>query len=179
MRRPGSPQADWGAGLMHEGSPTTPTTARRRPPGSLEEEVLGVLHSSGELSPGEVRDLLPDAARLSYSAVVTTLTRLHAKGVVTRRRHGRGYLYAAPGDPATLVAWRMNRLLAGQADHRPALTHFIAALSPTDEALVRDLLTAAPPAEREPAHGPDLRASRGGHNAQSDAEPGARRRRRD
>ncbi|ONH61019.1 CopY family transcriptional regulator [Frankia sp. CcI49] len=124
--------------------PEAVPAARRRPPGSLEEEVLGVLHSSGELSPGEVRDLLPDSGRLSYSAVVTTLTRLHAKGVVTRRRHGRAYLYSAPGDPATLVAWRMNRLLAGQADHRRALTHFIAALSPTDEALVRDLLASAP-----------------------------------
>ncbi|WP_018634843.1 BlaI/MecI/CopY family transcriptional regulator [Parafrankia elaeagni] len=133
---------------MHEDSepPVTQQAHRRRPPGQLEEDVLGVLHRSGELSPGEVRDLLPDVARLSYSAVVTTLTRLHTKGVVTRRRHGRGYLYSSPGDPTTLVAWRMNRLLAGQSDHRRALTHFIAALSPTDEALVRDLLASAPEA---------------------------------
>ncbi|TCJ40449.1 BlaI/MecI/CopY family transcriptional regulator [Parafrankia sp. BMG5.11] len=142
---------------MDEGSeepePEAVPAARRRPPGSLEEEVLGVLHRSGELSPGEVRDLLPATARLSYSAVVTTLTRLHTKGVVTRRRHGRGYVYSAPGDPATLVAWRMNRLLAGQADHRRALTHFIAALSPTDEALVRDLLASAPAPAEHGEHG--------------------------
>ena len=118
---------------------------RRRAPGSLEAEILDVLHSSGtELSPGEVRERLADAGRLSYSAVVTTLTRLHAKGVVTRQRRGRGYVYAAVGDPAALVAWRMTRLLDEQADHRPALTHFIAALSPSDEALVRALLAAYP-----------------------------------
>jgi len=125
---------------------------RRRAPGSLEAEVLEVLHAHGdELSPREVRDRLTDSGRLSYSAVVTTLTRLHAKGVVTRRRRGRGYLYSAKGDPATLVAWRMSRLLDEQADHRPALTHFIETLSPSDEALVRALLAASPADGSSPA----------------------------
>ncbi|WP_232303960.1 BlaI/MecI/CopY family transcriptional regulator [Pseudofrankia sp. DC12] len=114
---------------------------RRRSPGSLEAEILTVLHTARrELSPAQVRERLNGGPALSYSAVVTTLTRLHGKGVVTRRRAGRAFLYVAKSDAASLVAWRMNRLLDEQADHRPALTHFVAALSPGDEALIRQLL---------------------------------------
>jgi predicted transcriptional regulator len=118
---------------------------RRRSPGSLEAEILTVLHSARrELSPAQVRERLDGGPALSYSAVVTTLTRLHGKGVVTRRRAGRAFLYVAKSDAASLVAWRMNRLLDEQADHRPALTHFVAALSPGDEALIRQLLAEGP-----------------------------------
>jgi predicted transcriptional regulator len=118
---------------------------RRRSPGSLEAEILTVLHSARrELSPAQVRERLDGGPALSYSAVVTTLTRLHGKGVVTRRRAGRAFLYVAQSDAASLVAWRMNRLLDEQADHRPALTHFVAALSPGDEAVIRQLLAAGP-----------------------------------
>ncbi|MEV0729144.1 BlaI/MecI/CopY family transcriptional regulator [Polymorphospora sp. NPDC050346] len=127
----------------HPGTGTDDDRRRRRAPGSLEGEILAVLHDSGTpLSPGEVRERLAarDDHELSYSAVVTTLSRLHAKGVVTRGRSGRAYRYAAPSDPSGLVAWRMSRLLDAEADHAPALTHFISGLSARDEELVRRLL---------------------------------------
>ncbi|WP_241834460.1 acetyl-CoA sensor PanZ family protein [Pseudofrankia asymbiotica] len=127
---------------------------RRRSPGSLEAEILNVLHTARrELSPAQVRERLVSGATLSYSAVVTTLTRLHGKGVVTRRRVGRAFLYLAESDAASLVAWRMNRLLDEQADHRPALTHFVAALSPGDEALIRQLLAESPADQAAPSTG--------------------------
>jgi predicted transcriptional regulator len=130
-----------GAGVLADGA----GRGRRRSPGSLEAEILTVLHSARcELSPAQVRERLNGGPALSYSAVVTTLTRLHGKGVVTRRRAGRAFLYVAKSDAASLVAWRMNRLLDEQADHRPALTHFVAALSPGDEALIRQLLADGP-----------------------------------
>lgn len=120
---------------------TSPPPAGRRARGSLETEIIEILHrSDAALSPAQVRARLPGSAPLSYSAVVTTLTRLHAKGLVTRERHGRAYRYAV-GDPASVAARRMTRLLDDQADHRLALTHFLAALSPGDEALLRVLVT--------------------------------------
>nr|WP_308805678.1 BlaI/MecI/CopY family transcriptional regulator [Acrocarpospora corrugata] len=115
----------------------------RRPPGTLETEILTVLHeASSDLSPREVRERLSAraGAELSYSAIVTTLTRLHDKGIVTRSRSGRAYRYAAPSDPSGLVAWRMRRLLDAEADHARVLTHFISGLSPSDEELVRRVL---------------------------------------
>jgi predicted transcriptional regulator len=116
----------------------------RRAPGALESEVLTVLRAATEeLAVGQVRERLPGSATLSYSAVVTTLTRLHAKGLVTRHRTGRAFRYGAVADAAGLTAWRMRRLLDEQADHAPVLTHFIAGLTATEEELVRELLARA------------------------------------
>lgn len=138
---------------MHVGGRAV-TGGSRRSPGALETEILTVLFAAqAELTPAGVRERLGAASTLSYSTVVTTLARLHTKGVVRRRRSGRAHLYSAPADAASLVAWRMNRLLDDQSDHRPALTHFIAALSPGDEALVRELLADGGPATDKPREG--------------------------
>ncbi|MEO3860511.1 BlaI/MecI/CopY family transcriptional regulator [Acrocarpospora sp. B8E8] len=114
----------------------------RRAPGSLESEILAILHAAGRaMSPGEVREALVEGgSELSYSAIVTTLSRLHGKGVVTRQRAGRAFRYAAPADSSGLVAWRMRRLLDAEDDHAPVLMHFISGLSPGDEDLIRRLL---------------------------------------
>ncbi|MBX6388790.1 MAG: BlaI/MecI/CopY family transcriptional regulator [Frankia sp.] len=142
---------------------------RRRSPGTLETEILNVLHAAqAELSPAQVRERLENGDALSYSAVVTTLTRLHGKGVVTRRRAGRAFLYLAKSDAASLIAWRMNRLLDEQADHRPALTHFVATLSPSDEALIRQLL-AEPALPADQAGGNDGAGATGTPDRPADA----------
>jgi len=76
--------------------------AERRAAGTLESEVLGILRAAaGPLTPGEVRDRLSGAGQreLAYSTVVTTMSRLHAKGLLSRRQAGRGFCYA-PVDEA-------------------------------------------------------------------------------
>ena len=58
---------------------------RRRAPGELEGNVLTVLWRAGRpLSPGQVRAEL--GADLAYTTVMTILSRLHAKGSVSRSR---------------------------------------------------------------------------------------------
>ncbi|ONI77955.1 CopY family transcriptional regulator [Actinosynnema sp. ALI-1.44] len=117
----------------------SPNQRQRRKPGALSAEILGVLSESDEaLTPGEILELLPEG--LSYSAVVTTLTRLYEKEVVTRERSGRAYRYRATGDQTALVAWRMGRILDTEADHASVLTRFVSALNEQDEQLLRDLL---------------------------------------
>jgi predicted transcriptional regulator len=116
-------------------------TGRRRKPGELEARILSILAESGEpLTPGEVLDQLGPDSGLSYSAVVTTLTRLHAKEAVTRHRDGRAYRYHASADSSSLVAWRMSRLLNTQPDHGSVLARFVGSLDDEDEAILRDLL---------------------------------------
>lgn len=79
-------------------------------------------------------------ADLSYSTVVTILTRLHAKGAVIRERHGRAYRYAAVRDAAGLVADRMARLLAAESDRGSVLRRFVGSLDAEDEQILRSLL---------------------------------------
>jgi predicted transcriptional regulator len=81
---------------------------------------------------------------LAYTTVMTTLARLHAKGVLTRQMSGRAYVYAVAGDPrnveASLAAHRMRRVLDSRQDRAGVLARFVADLSPEDEQVLANLL---------------------------------------
>jgi predicted transcriptional regulator len=116
----------------------------RRPAGGLEAEVLAVLRAAAApLNPGQVRHRLAanPAEDLSYSTVVTILSRLHAKGMLARERAGRAYAYTAVDD-ASLAASRMSQALDAGTDHRAVLTRFVSGLSSRDAGLLRRLLGA-------------------------------------
>ena len=120
--------------------------AERRAAGTLESEVLGILRAAaGPLTPGEVRDRLSGAGQreLAYSTVVTTVSRLHAKGLLSRRRAGRGFCYA-PVDEASLAAGRMSHALGSGSDRDAVLSRFVSGLSGRDAELLRRLLGGAP-----------------------------------
>lgn len=134
---------------MRDESPLPPGHAEhgaaRRPAGALEAEVLAVLQAArGPLSPGEVRQRL--AARLtgqlSYSTVVTIMSRLHAKGLLARHRAGRAFAYA-PVDDAHLAASRMSQALEAGGNRDAVLTRFVSGLSGRDARLLRRLLADA------------------------------------
>lgn len=123
--------------------PSTPADSPRRPAGALEAEVMGVLRAADEpLNPGQVRERLAvrPSGELSYSTVVTIVSRLHAKGLLARERAGRGFAYT-PIDPASLAAGQMSRALDAGVDHGAVLTSFVSGLSGRDARLLRRLLT--------------------------------------
>ena len=129
----------------------------RRAAGALESEILGILRGAGEpLSPGEVRQRLPagqpgdghqgdgqpgdgQPGELSYSTVVTIVSRLHAKGLLARQREGRGFTYR-PVDEASLAASRMSNALGSGTDRSAVLSRFVSGLSGRDARLLRELL---------------------------------------
>jgi predicted transcriptional regulator len=104
--------------------------------------VLAVLRAAQvPLSPGQVRERLAirPQGELSYSTVVTIMSRLHAKGLLARERAGRGFAYT-PVDAASLAAGQMSRALDTGADRRAVLTSFVSGLSGRDTRLLRRLL---------------------------------------
>jgi predicted transcriptional regulator len=122
--------------------PGSSTGVGRRAAGALESEILGILRkASGPLSAGEVRQRLAGGLRgeLSYSTVVTIVSRLHAKGLLARQRAGRGFTYT-PVDEATLAASRMSQALGGGHDRDAVLSRFVSGLSGRDARLLRRLL---------------------------------------
>ena len=113
----------------------------RRPPGALESAILAVLvRAATPLTPREVLDRLRGEDRLSYSTVVTILTRMYQKGMLARHREGRAFRYAPLTDGASLAASRMNALLDTGSDHATVLRRFVDTLQPGDEELLRRLL---------------------------------------
>ncbi|HEV2637802.1 MAG TPA: BlaI/MecI/CopY family transcriptional regulator [Actinocrinis sp.] len=144
--------------LSHTGP--EPEPAGRRPSGTLEAAVLAVLWEAGRpLNPGEVRELLraraadsttptsthdAAAAELSYSTVVTILTRLYEKKSLSRQREGRAFRYAPVADEAGLAARRLAALLDTAPDRTAVLSRFVEDLSDRDEELLRALLGGRP-----------------------------------
>lgn len=111
---------------------------RRRARGELEGEVLAALWSAGgPVTAAAVQESVPGTA---YTTVLTILTRLCEKGLVTRRREGRGHVYAPVNDRAGVVAAGMHSLLDDGGDRGAVLARFVSELSAEDEHLLERLL---------------------------------------
>lgn len=112
---------------------------RRRGQGELEVQVLSALRAAGApATAGWVQERLGDD--LAYTTVITILTRLLAKGAVTRERSGRSFAWTPVADEAGLAAHRMRRLLDGESDREAVLASFVTSLGADDEKLLRELL---------------------------------------
>ncbi|OIJ92194.1 CopY family transcriptional regulator [Streptomyces sp. MUSC 14] len=111
---------------------------RRRARGELEGEVLAALWAAGGPVPATaVQEQVPDAA---YTTLLTILTRLCDKGMATRRREGRSYVYAPVDDQAGHAAAGMHSLLDEGGDRAAVLARFVSDLSSDDEQLLEQLL---------------------------------------
>ena len=115
----------------------------RRESGALEDAVIDVLEEAGaRLTVSQVRAAL--GGDLAHTTVMTALTRLTTKGLLTRTKHGRAYTYeltVRTGElPALKAAMRMRRELDGRAERADVLANFVAGLAPEDEAVLAELL---------------------------------------
>lgn len=115
----------------------------RRESGALEDAVIDVLEAAGAaLSVSQVRAALD--GELAHTTVMTALTRLTRKGLLTRTRQGRAYTYelaVRTGEmPALKAAMRMRRELDGRVERADVLANFVAGLAPEDEAVLAELL---------------------------------------
>jgi predicted transcriptional regulator len=81
---------------------------------------------------------------LAYTTVMTTLSRLVEKGVVSRERVGRAYAYTAVLDQPGIAAARMRELLESGDDRAAVLAQFVGSLSDEDERVLGQLLKGSP-----------------------------------
>lgn len=120
---------------------STPTQGRgpKRANGEREAEILGLLQQADDaLTPGEVAERL--GSELTYSTVVTILTRMHTKQLLTRTQRGRAYAYAPVTDEPGFAARRMRSVLEERSDREAVLARFADGLSDADAELLRQLL---------------------------------------
>lgn len=124
------------AAQSHEPEPSASS-----PLGSLQQAILEELWTAGESSVRQVVALLESRANtLAYTTVLTVMVRLHARGLLTRRREGRRDMYRAAVDPAGLSAAlsreAVDRLIEAHGDE--ALAAFAARMRDGERAeLVR------------------------------------------
>ncbi len=90
----------------------------------LELDCMKVLWSGPGATVAQVRSAL--ARPLAYTTVMTVLDRMAAKGVVTRRKNGRAWLYSPQLDRDTARLEAVGRLLANLFDgDRAALVQYL------------------------------------------------------
>jgi predicted transcriptional regulator len=64
-------------------------------PGPLEMQVLGILEQQQQCDVSEMQKILESRGHeIAYTTVMTVLTRMHDKGVVSRHKDGRKFLYS-------------------------------------------------------------------------------------
>ena len=100
--------------------------ARPQQLSDLQLDVLRVLWRDEEASIAQVQQGLRDSRELALTTVATILSRLEARGVVTRRTEGRQFIYrAAVAEQEvrrSMVSALMDRLFAGDPT---ALVHHL------------------------------------------------------
>ena len=112
--------------------------------GPLERRVLELLWGrAGEASVRDVCESIPD---LAYTTLMTTLDRLHRKGLLSRCRAGRAFHYRTRVSRLELerleAARAFETLLAPGAEPaslRPVLSCFVEAVESRDRALLDEL----------------------------------------
>jgi len=102
--------------------------------GSLESELMEKVWNRGEFS---VRDLhLEFATRLAYTTVMTTLDRLYKKGLLTRRKVGKAFHYAAAFTEkeyqGQVTQHLFGMVLTDEANNNAVLSCFVDAVGETD-----------------------------------------------
>lgn len=93
--------------------------------------------------PVSVREVLEDLQQsrdIAYTTVMTVLDNLHGKGLVTRQKAGRAYLYSAAVSREAHTAELMDQVLAQSADRGAALLHFVGQMSQEELHALRSAL---------------------------------------
>ena len=112
------------------------------PLGPLEWRVLECLWERP--GPASVRDLIPGFPDTAYTTLMTTLDRLHRKGLLARSKRGRAFYYEphltrAELEAATAAAAFRTALESDVPALRPLLSFFVDALVERDQRLLSEL----------------------------------------
>jgi predicted transcriptional regulator len=114
--------------------------------GPLERKVMELIwRLPGEAAEVSVRDIhAAFEGRLAYTTLMTTLDRLHKKGLLDRRKEGRAFFYSPRFSPAEfergVARDVIDKLLGRGSDGvEPILACIIDAVSDRDRALLDEL----------------------------------------
>ena len=110
--------------------------------GTLERQVMDLAWSWPELSVREAYDQI--GGQVAYTTVMTTCDRLYKKRLLTRRKTGRAFVYAAALTREALDSVVASELVGGllqgdSADSLPLLSSLVDAVSARDRALLQEL----------------------------------------
>ncbi len=100
--------------------------------GDLQIEVMNAVWRLGEATVDAVREQQPKRSRSAYTTLQTVLNRLVERGVLTRERKGRAFVYTAELGESEYLARSIGARLAGASPdaRRAALVNLVDVLEP-------------------------------------------------
>lgn len=109
--------------------------------GPLEARVLEALWRVG--GPATVRDLQPQFPSIAYTTLMTTLDRLHRKGILHREKAGRAYAYRHRWSRTEfvnrVVSEKLGALIAPDPALQPLVSFFVDAVTRRDAEVLDEL----------------------------------------
>ncbi|WP_210603167.1 BlaI/MecI/CopY family transcriptional regulator [Brevibacterium oceani] len=113
---------------------------KRRNNGELENAVLTALWGQDEpMSVAELQSAVP-APKPAYTTMMTVLTRLEDKGLITRERVSRSLMITPVHSQAATAASEMSRTLRDSTDSREVLMSFIGSLDDDEIEVLRSFV---------------------------------------
>lgn len=111
------------------------------PGGELEYAVLGALWELEKASAREVHERVGEPNGLVYTTTATVLDRLHTKGLVSRERHGKAFIYKPAVERETVEKARAAKTVGGLlgTEPRPAIAALVEAVEDLDPDLLDEL----------------------------------------
>lgn len=93
--------------------------------------MMDAIWKLGEATVDDVRAAQPPARRPAYTTVQTVMNRLLDRGLLTRKRRGKAFVYRARYDESELIAMAIEERLAAAAPdtRRAALVNLVGGLS--------------------------------------------------
>ena len=124
------------------------------PGGDLEHAVLLTLWELGTATTREIHARVGEPDGLVYTTTAKVLDRLHIKGLVSRRRSGKAFVYEPTMDRKVVEGARAKSLLRAMlgGQPRPAMATLVEAVESIDPDLV-DELARVVAARRKSRHG--------------------------
>ena len=114
---------------------------RTLPGGDLEYAALAALWELGPISAREVHEQIGEPKGLVYTTTAKVLDRLYDKGLVSRRKAGRAFVYQAKVAREVIEQARANdavsRMLGDRP--RPAMAALVDAVEAVDPDLLEEL----------------------------------------
>lgn len=107
--------------------------------GELQHQIMAALWRLGEGTVEAVRSELPAGHRGAYNTVQTVLNRLAERGMLTRRKDGRGLAYRPVLNEAEYLSRSMEHTLAGATPsaRQAALAALLGGMDPKELDAVR------------------------------------------
>lgn len=98
--------------------------------GETEHVIMEILWKRGESNVREVCEAIRKQKNLAYTTVMTVMARLHEKGLLKRRKQGKGYLYQAVTTEEKFTRSIVRRVMEGllRDFSEPTMSQFLSSL---------------------------------------------------